>query len=71
MSRKIVIEKGKKMRKVVTRREISLISYNYLINNYKVEKEIRSNLLVERLFRMPKYYKTKIRNHCVISRNPR
>ena len=53
------------------KKELKLISYKYILNNKRVKKSIRVLMNYFCTKKMPKYFKTRIVNYCIISENPR
>lgn len=65
------IKRDKILREFFYKNELKILSYNYLINNKMVRKNIRCLLLFEKITKMPRLYKTKIVNYCIITKKPR
>jgi len=65
------IKKNKKYSKLWCKSEIKSISYKYILHNKIVKKEIKYLLSYFSVKNMPKYFKTRVTNYCIISDNPR
>lgn len=65
------IKKNKLYSLMWCKKELKQISYKYLIFNKQVKKELKRVLNYFSIKNMPKYFKTRIRNYCIISENPR
>jgi len=65
------IKKSKLYSEIWRKKEIKQLSYKYLVYNKKVKKELKRILNYFSIKKMPKYFKTRIINYCIISENPR
>lgn len=65
------IKKNKLYSEIWRKKEIKLLSYKYLIFNKIVNKRIKRLLNYYTVKKMPKYFKTRIVNYCILSENPR
>lgn len=65
------IKKNKLYSKIWCKNEFKYLSYKYLIFNKQVKKELKRILNYFSMLKMPKYFKTRIINYCIISENPR
>lgn len=65
------IKKNKLYSELWRKKEIKWLSYKYLIYNVQVKKSLKRILNYYSLKKMPKYFKTRIINYCIMSENPR
>jgi ribosomal protein S14 len=68
---KTKIKKNKEYSKLWQKHELKWLSYKYLLFNKSVKKNIRQLLNYYIVKNMPKYFKSKLVNYCIISENPR
>lgn len=65
------IKKNKKYSELWRKTELKWLSYKYLLFNKRVPKDVRQIINYYTVKKMPKYFKTRIVNYCIISENPR